>query len=329
MPVIHGGTDAGPPVRFDLSTNANPLGPSPFAMRAMQAPISAYPDPSYAATRHAIAHHTGFSFDEIVVGAGATELIYRVVLARSGPVQYPVPGFGEYGGAADLFHRSTTPFPGHPQDGEYTLIPKGVAFITQPGSPDGLWRDNDWCEQLQDDADHRDTWIVWDMAYAPLCAPSVIHLKPFSEQSILLFAPNKAHGCTGLRAGWLRAPKIIAEQLRALQMSWICSTPGEQFLREQASSEADSWVTECNITLQRMGERLATVLSQKGWPTHKGHTPWILTKPKTPTSSQTLRSAFGVQVRDLTSQGMPGWWRIGVPHPDDLDTVLTIFNDLP
>ena len=54
MRVIHGDTDAGPRVRIDLSTNANPYGPSPFARQAMATSIAAYPDPSYTDTRRAL-----------------------------------------------------------------------------------------------------------------------------------------------------------------------------------------------------------------------------------------------------------------------------------
>ena len=44
---IHGGTDAGPTPRYDFSTNANSLGPDPYALAAIQAvDPSRYPIPS-------------------------------------------------------------------------------------------------------------------------------------------------------------------------------------------------------------------------------------------------------------------------------------------
>lgn len=322
MAITHGGSDSGPRVRIDLSTNANPLGPSPMAQAAMNTPIQAYPDPNYVHTRQVISAHTGYPVEEIVVGAGATELIYRLIQAKAGPVAAPVPGFGEYLGAAHIHHCPALALPGHPDDGPYTLPTNGIAFITQPGSPDGRIRDHQWCATMQAQSEAKDTWLIWDLAYANLTTtPTPLLDTTQYPGAILLFAPNKAHGCTGLRAGWLRAPEPIAQQLRDIQMSWILSAPGAAFLAAQASQEADQWVRESNLVMQRMGETIANVFSAMGWPTIKGHTAWTLTKPNTREHLNTLRATHAIKVRDLASQGMKGWWRVGVPHPGQLDEV--------
>lgn len=332
MAVVHGGTDAGPTPRIDLSTNANPYGPSPFAKAALETPIAAYPDPTYTHTRAAIAAHTGFSIDEIVVGAGATELIYRLVFCRRGPVAAPSPGFGEYAGAAELLGYPLVPLPAHPDHAAYDLPHAGVVFVTSPGSPDGLVRSQTWVHELQAQASGRDTWLVWDMAYHQLVSPSLDQAEyatqpsDYPEASILLFAPNKAHGCTGLRAGWVRAPAPIASALRDAQMSWILSSPGAAFLAAQANDRADAWVERHNRLMQKTGLVLEDRLTRLGWPVIKGHTPWLLVQPPQPGLSERLRSDHGIKIRDLTSQGMAGWWRIGTPHCRDLNDVVTAFT---
>lgn len=332
MAVIHGGTDDGPAPRIDLSTNANPYGPSPFAQAAMQVSIAAYPDPTYRQTREVIAAHTGFPVEEIVVGAGATELIYRLAFCRQGSVAAPFPGFGEYAGAAELLGCRWQPLPAHPDTTDYAFPNVGVAFVTNPGSPDGLVRSWAWVHALQDQAKQRDTWLVWDMAYFQLVSPFIDQAEyatlpaNYPVESILLFAPNKAHGCTGLRAGWLRAPAPIAARLRDAQMSWILSSPGAAFLETQASHAADEWVEHHNLRMQKTAGLLEATLVQLGWPVTKGHTPWLLVQPSRPGLAERLRTDFGIKVRDLTSQGMTGWWRIGTPHHRDLNDVVTAFT---
>lgn len=332
MAVIHGGTDAGPPPRLDLSTNANPYGPSPVAQQAMTTPIGAYPDPTYTRTREAIAAHTGFPIEEIVVGAGATELIYRLVFCIPGPVAAPFPGFGEYVGAAHRYGRPVHPLPQQPDPTPMQLPAQGLVFLTNPGSPDGLARPRRWVNAVQDQANDRGTWVVWDLAYHQLLSPtvdkSVYACSPtqFDATAILLFAPNKAHGCTGLRAGWLRAPAPMAETLRKAQMSWILSSPGAAFLTLQASTGADEWVRTNNLRMHATSTQLRHALAALGWPTKGGHTPWLITQPPHPALAQRLRTDFGIKVRDLHSQGLPGWWRLGTPQHQDLDAVITALN---
>lgn len=327
MAVIHGGTDAGPTPRIDLSTNANPYGPSPVAKAAMDTPIAAYPDPTYTRTRAAIAAHTGFPVEEIVVGAGATELIYRLVFCRQGPVAAPVPGFGEYAGAAAIHGSPFSPLPATPEDGAFALPTAGVAFITNPGSPDGQMRTTAWVHTLQSQAEDAKTWLVWDLAYHNLLTPTItpstypLKITDYPPEAILLFAPNKAHGCTGLRAGWLRAPAPIATRLRAAQMSWIVSTPGAAFLEAQASTGADEWVETTNLRMHATALRLASTLDDLGWMVQKGHSAWLIAKPPHPRIVDQLRTNHGIKVRDLTSQGVPGWVRVGTPHDRDFNEV--------
>lgn len=331
MAVIHGGTDAGPPPRIDLSTNANPYGPSPFALAAMGTSVATYPDPTYTRTRELIAAHTGFPVDEIVVGAGATELIYRLVFCANGPVAAPFPGFGEYAGAAELYRRPFQLLPSHPMFADYVFPEDGIAFVTNPGSPDGIVRTWDWVHALQDQADRKRTWLVWDLAYHQLVTPTLdqaeyaVQPADYPGAAILLFAPNKAHGCTGLRAGWVRAPAPIAARLCEAQMSWILSSPGAAFLEAQASQAGDEWVEHHNLRMQKTALILEDRLARHGWQVMKGHTAWVLVNLYQPGAGERLRHAHGIKVRDLTSQGMDGWVRIGTPQHHDLTSVIDAF----
>src|ERR1700678_2756393 len=103
---VHGGTDSLPDPRYDFSTNANPLGPCPAVLaRVRNADVTRYPDPLYTRLREVLAAFHQISPERIVVGAGASELILRLIRCIDGPVQQLAPTFSEYGLGARLAGR--------------------------------------------------------------------------------------------------------------------------------------------------------------------------------------------------------------------------------
>ncbi|KIQ53419.1 aspartate aminotransferase, partial [Meiothermus taiwanensis] len=100
---IHGGTDAGPTPRYDFSTNANSLGPDPYALAAIQAvDPSRYPDPLYTQLHQALAAFHGVTPEQVAVGGGTSEIIHRLTRWRylRGPMLILPPTFSEYARAA-------------------------------------------------------------------------------------------------------------------------------------------------------------------------------------------------------------------------------------
>lgn len=321
MAVEHGGTDAGPRPWVDASTNANPYGPSPAALAALEADIGPYPDPTATAVRQQLGEHHGHDPDEVVVGAGATELIDRLVRVVGGPVLTEDVTFGEYAGAAARHGLARCAVA---RDGFAAAVADAaLAFVCSPGNPDGEVRDAAWCERVAAAAAATGTVLVWDLAYAPLVAMSV----PVPDGAVALHAPNKAHGCTGLRAGWLRAPSPLAARLRAAAVTWGVSAPGLAFLHATATDAADRWVTEHRGRLLADRDALAASLRARGLEVAHGAAPFVLVRaPGGRTSREvaaTLRTEHGVKVRPTDSMGLPGWLRIAAVPPADRDLIVT------
>src|SRR5882757_2415387 len=89
---VHGGTDSIPDPRYDFSSNANPLGPCPSVLAAVRnADVTRYPDPRYTRLRATLAAHHRTVPERIVVGAGASELILRLISRIEGTVQQLAP----------------------------------------------------------------------------------------------------------------------------------------------------------------------------------------------------------------------------------------------
>ncbi|MHB8817154.1 MAG: pyridoxal phosphate-dependent aminotransferase, partial [Steroidobacteraceae bacterium] len=100
---VHGSTDSQPEPRYDFSSNANALGPCPPVLAAVRAAdVSRYPDPLYTRLRGRLAQWHGIKPDRIVVGAGASELIVRLVRHFDRTVLQLAPTFSEYGRGAGI-----------------------------------------------------------------------------------------------------------------------------------------------------------------------------------------------------------------------------------
>ena len=107
--VVHGGvtSDQGRDLRLlDFSSNVNPLG-FPSKVRDVfknLSKISIYPDSDSHELRTHLQKYTQISKNQIVVGNGATEIIYNFCNAflRKQKVLIPIPTFGEYESAVKL-----------------------------------------------------------------------------------------------------------------------------------------------------------------------------------------------------------------------------------
>src|SRR5215831_17063839 len=90
-PRVHGGATAAElavvgvdPARLvDFSVSINPYGPTPAVMEAARAAVlDRYPDPTAAAVRAALAAACRTAADHIVVGAGASDLLWTLARVR-------------------------------------------------------------------------------------------------------------------------------------------------------------------------------------------------------------------------------------------------------
>ena len=111
MCALHGGDWAGYLAEFgamplDFSANTSPLGLPPGVRRAAEAALEAadrYPDPACRELRRALAAHHAVRPAQVLCGAGAADLIYRLALAvRPRRALLPAPTFAEYGRALAL-----------------------------------------------------------------------------------------------------------------------------------------------------------------------------------------------------------------------------------
>lgn len=198
-----------------LGSAENPLGPSPKAVLAVAGALGEldlYPSWTAEKLREKIAAKYGFGPEQVVCGAGETEVIAHVIRAFAKPgdklVMYkpcfPIYHlFAENEGRVPIYVEMGLGFDFHID--RYIATMKAadarIAFLTNPHSPSG---------RLMSEVDIRriceaagDTLVVLDEAYIHFSdTAGSLHLLHDYANLIVLRTFSKAFGLAGLRAGF-------------------------------------------------------------------------------------------------------------------------------
>ncbi len=322
-PRIHGGADALGPVRWDFSSNANACGPCPMALQAVQVADAAhYPDPAYTHLRSALADLHGVDPARVLLAASASEGIQRLTAwrRRAGDRSFWTPphAYGDYAHAASAWGLERVDRPGQAQ----------LAWLCDPGSPLGQGESVDVVRALLDPTPRT---VVLDRAYAPLRLQGESSLGAAQLDRVWqLWSPNKALGLTGVRAAYAIAPlgahRDVAE-LEALSASWPIGAHGEAMLMAWTTSEVQDWVAVSRQTLADWAGALRATLAAHGWTCAPSDTAYGCARPPQPIDAAALR-ARGVKLRDATSFGLPGWWRLSAQRPEALAALDVALNEM-
>ena len=214
-----------------LGSAENPFGPSPRASKAVEAAmrLDVYPDWTAGALREKIAAKYGFSLNQVICGAGETEIISWIVRAFSVPgerVLMFVPAFPIYHITAENEGRipvyvgmgSTLDF----QWDDYIAAIKDdvrVLFLNNPHSPTGRLIPEERIRQVCEAAEGR--LVVLDEAYIHFSKTNGgMQLLHEYRNLVVLRTFSKAFGLAGLRVGFgIAAPEIIAPMMQ-LKPTW-------------------------------------------------------------------------------------------------------------
>ncbi|MDO8775898.1 MAG: aminotransferase class I/II-fold pyridoxal phosphate-dependent enzyme, partial [Burkholderiaceae bacterium] len=157
-----------------------------------------------------------------------------------------------------------------------------------------------------------------DLAYAPLQLSKVNRWEAGRYDHLWqLYSPNKALGLTGVRAAYAIAPLDAQErvnQLAGLCASWPLGAHGVALLGCWVSAEVQDWLKTSLQTLGAWKVRQIALLQALGWTCLPSDTHFFCAKPGRPLDLTRLRAA-GIKLRDTTSFGLPGYFRLSVQPP--------------
>ncbi len=225
---------------MDFSSNVNPLGPSPAAVRAAKrslAFIDRFPQPDAADLRKAISRYYGIKPGHVVCGNGSNNLIHLITrVFRPKKVMIPTPTFTEYAVAARDAGAEVSGLQLKERDGfridplEMAFALKGVdmAFLCNPNNPTGLLMPKaEMLEIVRYAHDHSVRLVVDEYFMDFVNAESVIKEAVQTPHLICLRSLSMFFGMPGLRIGYAVAEEATAGDLRMGQEPWSVNIPAE------------------------------------------------------------------------------------------------------
>jgi histidinol-phosphate aminotransferase len=270
--------------RFDLNTSPAPpdLAVRLLAGNRFDRPISEYPPSDYGRLAAAAAARYGVGADEILVGAGADEildLISKAFLPPGGAAVIPTPSYAMYRvdteqrGAAVRAVPRLGPAAGYAMDGPAVReAARGadVVWLCSPNNPTALPEPGGAIEALAggllDDAaaaGRVPPVLVVDEAYAEFVGRSLVGLRVIYPRLVVIRTASKAYALAGLRVGFAIArPELIA-CLAPYRPPGSVSVPSVAIVTEAL---LDDGVLEANLArVGRERARLTTELGAAGW----------------------------------------------------------------
>ncbi len=221
-----------------LSSNENPLGPSPKVIEAIKqaaSRVSQYPSASCEKLRIAIASELGhgLQMQNVLVGAGSSEIFSFVIRAFSKPrdkVLFADPSFPVYGDAATVDGRS--PLPVALKEPEFELDPNAlmkqlddkvrIIFLTRPNNPTSRLITLDDVRKICELS--RERVVVCDEAYVEFADDYVektaVNLLSEYDNLLVTRTFSKAYGLSDMRVGYAVGPPEAVEILFKIRPKW-------------------------------------------------------------------------------------------------------------
>jgi histidinol-phosphate aminotransferase len=315
-------------VRFDQNTS--PAAPPWVAEEAAAhaGGIHDYPGADYRPLREAIASYRGVDPAQIVVGAGADELILIVAKAFLGPGRVAATDTPAYPMYRIATLQLGATFEEVPRDPETLAFPTrdlaraaaaaDVTWLCAPHNPVGDTPPVDAVREVAADAAGV---VVVDAAYAEFTGDRWDEL--LDGGAIVLGTMSKAFGLAGARVGYAVAPPALAPRLDAMRPPGsISSTSAALAIR---GLDDPGWMRANVASLSREREALGARLSGLGIRVRPTLTNFVVGEvgPGARDTAARLMDGFGLVVRSFPD-GHPfaSFLRFTVRTPADHDRLI-------
>jgi histidinol-phosphate aminotransferase len=316
------GVPIGDILRFDLNTSPAPpeLVADLLAAGRFEAPLSEYPPSDYRRLIEVAARVYGVAEDELLVGAGADEILDlcgKAFLPPGGRAVVPVPTYAMYrvvteqrGATADLVPRQGP-------DASYALDlaatreaarTADLVWLCSPNNPTGLPEPDDAIETLLDvmavdalSAGREPAIVVLDEAYAEFVGASLLPLRDRHPNLVVVRTASKAYGLAGLRVGFAVArPETIA-RIAPYRPPGSVSTVSVTLVTEALTDPTGMVANVERVDTER--DRLSAALREAGWAVGPTVTNFLLVDFGTPERAATV--ATGMLRRGLVPRTFP------------------------
>ena len=332
-------------VRFDLNTSPTPpaLAAKLLAAGRFEAPLSEYPPTDYRRLVEAAAARYGVGTDEVLVGAGADEIldvIGKALLPAGASAIVPAPTYAMYRVITEQRAARAVVVPRRPAADGWSLDVEAVraaagsaaiVWLCSPNNPTGLAEPDGTIEGLLDglaadaaDARREVPIVVLDEAYAEFVGRSLVDLRTAHPNLIVVRTASKAYALAGLRVGFGLATREVIARLNPYRPPGSVSTVSVTLVTEAL---LDPSILDANLErVVRERARLSEALHDAGWSVGESVTNFMLVDLGSPERAATM--AEGLLQRGLVPRtfgsGHPlaGFMRLTVRDPGENDRLI-------
>jgi histidinol-phosphate aminotransferase len=282
-------------VRFDVNTAPLPPDLAHRVMATGRFPVSLseYPPSDYRLLVEAAAARYGVGTDELVVGAGADEIldvIAKTFLAEGSRAVIPVPTYAMYRVLTEQRAAEAVLVPRLGPGEAYALdLPAmrdaardaAVLWLCSPNNPTALPEPEGAIETFLDilDADAASEGrpvpiVVLDEAYAEFVGRSIANLRFAHPNLIVIRTASKAYALAGLRVGFAIARPEMVARMNPIRPPASISTVSATVVTEALKDDALAATNVARVIAER--ERLTEALTEAGWSVGPSVTNFVL-----------------------------------------------------
>lgn len=332
-------------VRFDLNTSPAPpeLATRVVASGRFETPLSEYAPSDYRRLVAAAGARYGVETGEIIVGAGADEIldiVGKAFLAPGASAIVPTPTYAMYRVITEQRGATVTAVPRLGPAAGYAIDAPAVraaastaalVWLCSPNNPTALAEPDGTIEALLDGlatdaaaAGRPAPIVVLDEAYAEFVDRSLVGLRHAYPNLVVVRTASKAYGLAGLRVGFgIARPDVIA-QLNPFRPPGSVSTVSATVVTEALLDPAAASANIDRVVRER--DRLGAALSAIGWSVGPSVTNFLLVDLGSPEAASATADAFlrrGLVPRTFPAgHPLAGHLRLTVRAPDENDRLI-------
>ncbi|MFL5775730.1 MAG: pyridoxal phosphate-dependent aminotransferase [Chloroflexota bacterium] len=325
------GVDPAAIVRFDLNTSPTPpsLAARLLAAGRFESPLSEYPPSDYRRLVEAAAETYGVATDELLVGAGADEildLVGKTFLPAGGTAVIPTPSYAMYRVITEQRGATAMAVARRPEADGWAIEVDAVrdaarsaeiVWLCSPNNPTGLAEPDGAIAALLDGlaadagaAGRAAPTVVLDEAYAEFVGASLLPLRFDHPNLVVVRTASKAYALAGLRVGFAVAQPETIARIAPYRPPGSVSTISVTVVTEALLDPAA--MRENVARVERERGRLSEALRSAGWHVAPSVTNFVLVR------FEDAAAASDAAERLLRRGLVPRTFPVGHPLADSL-----------
>lgn len=334
-----------------LSANENPLGTSPAALAALEAPRgvtgsgpATYPDPGATALRDAIGALHGIDPARIVCGTGSDELLNLAAQGFAGPgdeVLFSRHSFAVYDIAARRCGATAVEAPHCDYAADIDALLGAVSdrtrvvFLANPNNPTGTWIDDDAVRRLHAGLPS-DVLLVIDEAYGEYLDPTRqgigFELAASHPNVLTTRTFSKIYGLAAERIGWATGAPGLIDVLNRIRGPFNVTSSGQRAALA-ALSDQDFVAASCQHNAAERARFVAAIeaLGNHGLRAVPSEANFVLVEFNGDIGAQDAQAALaeaGYAVRHLPDPGLEHSLRITIGTSADMTRVIAALREV-